>query len=91
MTTHKIAVLPGDGIGPEIVEQGIKILKTVEQKFGATFELEYALIGGAAIDTDGNTALSPAEMRASPQARRAERRAQMPEYGGGVRGRGGGE
>ena len=53
MTTYKVVVLPGDGVGPEIVEQGIKVLKAFEQKFGHTFELEYADIGGAGIDSDG--------------------------------------
>lgn len=53
MATHKIAVLPGDGIGPEIVDQGIKVLKSFEKKFGASFELEYAPIGGAGIESDG--------------------------------------
>lgn len=53
MTTYNIAVLPGDGIGPEIVEQGIKVLKSIEQKFDTKFELEYAPIGGAGIDAAG--------------------------------------
>ncbi|MBX2861299.1 MAG: 3-isopropylmalate dehydrogenase [Vampirovibrio sp.] len=53
MTTRKIAVLPGDGIGPEIVDQGLKVLKAFEQKFGISFELEEAPIGGAGIDSDG--------------------------------------
>lgn len=52
-TAHKIAVLPGDGIGPEVVEQALKVLKAVEQKFGLRFETEIALIGGAAIDAEG--------------------------------------
>ena len=52
-TSHKIAVLPGDGIGPEIMEQAIKVLKAFEQKFNARFELEAANIGGAGIDSDG--------------------------------------
>ena len=46
----KIAVLPGDGIGPEIVEQAVKALKSIEKKFQHEFELEYGLIGAAAID-----------------------------------------
>lgn len=50
----KIAVLPGDGIGPEIVEQAIKALKSIEKKFQHEFELEYGLIGAAAIDATGN-------------------------------------
>jgi len=51
--TYKIAVLPGDGIGPEIVEQGIKVLKSVSEKFDVNFEFTEGLIGGAAIDTEG--------------------------------------
>lgn len=54
MAVRKIAVLPGDGIGPEIVEQGIKVLKAFEQKMSVSFELEYAPIGGAGIDSDGH-------------------------------------
>lgn len=50
----KIAVLPGDGIGPEIVEQAVKALKSIEKKFQHEFELEYGLIGAAAIDATGN-------------------------------------
>lgn len=48
---HKvIAVLPGDGIGPEIVEQAIKVLNAVAQKYGHVFEYKEALVGAAAID-----------------------------------------
>jgi len=50
----KIAVLPGDGIGPEIIQQAIKSLNAIAQKFGHTFEYEYALVGAAAIDAVGN-------------------------------------
>lgn len=50
----KIAVLPGDGIGPEIIEQAVKTLKSIEQKFGHQFEYNYGLIGAAAIDKTGN-------------------------------------
>ena len=53
MTVCKIAVLPGDGIGPEIVAQAIKVLKAVESRYHLSFELEYAPIGGAGIDSDG--------------------------------------
>lgn len=52
--TYKIAVLPGDGIGPEIVEQGVKALKAVSAKFGVDFELKEGLIGGAGIDAENN-------------------------------------
>jgi 3-isopropylmalate dehydrogenase len=50
---YKIAVLPGDGIGPEIIEQGIKVLKAVSEKFDVKFEFTEGLIGGAAIDSEG--------------------------------------
>ncbi len=52
--SYKIAVLPGDGIGPEVVNQGIKVLKSIERVFGDKFEIEYALVGGIAIDEKGN-------------------------------------
>jgi 3-isopropylmalate dehydrogenase len=51
--SHKIAVLPGDGIGPEIMDQAIKVLRAFEQKFSVQFELKYAPIGGSGIDTTG--------------------------------------
>ncbi len=49
----KICVMPGDGIGPEIVAQALEVLKAVGDKFGHSFEIDEALIGGIAIDTDG--------------------------------------
>ncbi|MBQ3058846.1 MAG: 3-isopropylmalate dehydrogenase [Desulfovibrio sp.] len=45
-----ICLLPGDGIGPEILAQGVAVLKAVAQKFGHDFLFEEALIGGAAVD-----------------------------------------
>ncbi|MCP4123857.1 MAG: 3-isopropylmalate dehydrogenase [Bacteroidetes bacterium] len=50
----KIAVLPGDGIGPEIVEQAIKALNAIGKKFNHVFEYEHALVGAAAIDKTGD-------------------------------------
>lgn len=50
----KIAVLPGDGIGPEVIEQGIKVLKSIEQKYNHEFELNYQLMGAVAIDATGS-------------------------------------
>jgi len=49
-----IAVLPGDGIGPEVTAQAIKVLKAVEKRFNHTFEFEEGLIGAVAIDKTGN-------------------------------------
>lgn len=50
----KIAVLPGDGIGTEIVPEAIKALQAVGQKFGHEFQFTEALIGGAAYDATGH-------------------------------------
>lgn len=49
----KIAVLEGDGIGPEIIKQTLKVFNAIEKKFGYSFEYEKALIGGISIDKTG--------------------------------------
>jgi 3-isopropylmalate dehydrogenase len=49
----KICLLPGDGIGPEIVGQTVKVLEAVNERFGHSLTTETALIGGAAIDAHG--------------------------------------
>ena len=53
MTTHKIALLGGDGIGQEVTPEARKVLEVVGRATGASFEFEAALIGGAAIDATG--------------------------------------
>lgn len=53
MQTYKIAVLKGDGIGPEIVEQAMKVLTKAGEKFGFGFDFQNELLGGAAIDATG--------------------------------------
>lgn len=50
---YRITLLPGDGIGPEIMAVAVRVLKTVGEKFALNFEFEEALIGGAAIDAAG--------------------------------------
>ncbi|NMM63719.1 3-isopropylmalate dehydrogenase [Clostridium sp. P21] len=50
----KIAVMPGDGIGKEIIKQGIKVIKAIANKYKCDFEIKEALIGGAAIDETGS-------------------------------------
>lgn len=50
----KIAVLSGDGIGPEVISEAIKVLNSVSEKFGHTFEYEHALVGAVAIDKTGD-------------------------------------
>ena len=61
MGTYSIVVLPGDGIGPEVVEQGVRVLQAVGTRFGHTFHLQHALVGGAAIEGEGE-AISDATM-----------------------------
>ena len=50
----KIVLLPGDGIGPEVVAEGQKALNVIARKFGHRFEFETCLIGGCAIDATGS-------------------------------------
>ena len=45
-----IAILPGDGIGPEVTREGVRVLNAIAKKYGHRFELREALIGGAALD-----------------------------------------
>ncbi len=51
--SKKILVLPGDGIGPEIVDEATKLLDTLCGDFGLDIEMDEALVGGAAIDATG--------------------------------------
>lgn len=51
---YKICCLPGDGIGPEIIAEGKKVLAAVGKRYGVDFQCEDALIGGAAIDACGD-------------------------------------
>lgn len=53
MSSYKIAVLPGDGIGPEVMVEAHRVLAVVEKKFSIRFECTEARVGGAAIDADG--------------------------------------
>ncbi len=53
MKSFKVAVLPGDGIGPEVMAEARRVLAAVETKFDLRFDLTEARVGGAAIDVDG--------------------------------------
>jgi 3-isopropylmalate dehydrogenase len=57
----KIAVLPGDGIGPEVMAEAIKVLDAAQKKFGFALSYEFADVGGIAIDNHGE-ALPPATL-----------------------------
>ncbi len=49
-----IAVLPGDGIGPEVTAAAVKVLQSIAMRYGHTFHLKHALIGGSAVDAYNN-------------------------------------
>jgi len=50
---YKIAVLPGDGIGPEVMSEALRVLDAVEAKQGVKFKRTHANVGGAGIDLEG--------------------------------------
>ena len=65
--TASIVLLPGDGVGPEIVDATRLVMSAVEKAFGHTFESIELLIGGAAIDAYG-TPLRPQDLEACKAA-----------------------
>ena len=50
---YKVAVLPGDGIGPEVMKEAVRVLDVVSSRFGFQVEKEWADVGGAAYDNHG--------------------------------------
>ena len=57
-----VAVLPGDGIGPDVITEALKVLRMVAGRFGHEFDFRFGLVGGIAIDQQG-TALSPETLK----------------------------
>jgi 3-isopropylmalate dehydrogenase len=53
MADYRILVLPGDGIGPEIMREAVRVLEAVGKSHGTGFSLTHALVGGASIDAFG--------------------------------------
>jgi 3-isopropylmalate dehydrogenase len=51
---YRITLLPGDGIGPEIMAIAVQVLQRIGEKFNLSFQFTEALIGGSAIDATGN-------------------------------------
>ena len=51
--TKRLLVLPGDGIGPEIVAEALKVIEVLKSEFGLSLDIEQALVGGAAYDAAG--------------------------------------
>ena len=49
----ELVVLPGDGVGPDVTTEGVKVLKAVGKRFNHRFKLHYGLVGGIAIDKEG--------------------------------------
>lgn len=66
MNTYKIAVLAGDGIGPEVMEQALRVLDALEKKHGFATERTACFVGGAGIDNCGKAL--PAETLAACEA-----------------------
>ena len=52
-SAHRIALLPGDGIGPEIADVAVRLLRAAGELEGESFEVDEGLVGGAAIDATG--------------------------------------
>ncbi|MBI4329240.1 MAG: 3-isopropylmalate dehydrogenase [Chloroflexi bacterium] len=59
---YKIAILGGDGIGPEVTAEAVKVLQAIGKRFGHTFSFRQGLVGGVAIDNTGS-ALPPETLR----------------------------
>ena len=52
--SFKITVIEGDGIGPEVVAQSVKVLDAIAHRFNYLFEYDYVLLGAVAIDKTGS-------------------------------------
>lgn len=52
---YKIALIPGDGIGPEVVQEAVQVLEAIGEKYGHSFTFERVLMGGCAIDAVGKS------------------------------------
>ena len=52
MATHKLLLLPGDGIGPEVMAEVVRLIDWIDAKGIAKFDIETGLVGGAAYDAD---------------------------------------
>ena len=64
MTAHKIVVLPGDGVGPEVTSQAVRVLEAVAARYDLDLEFDEQLLGGVAFDATGSP-LPEATLRAA--------------------------
>jgi 3-isopropylmalate dehydrogenase len=62
-----LIVLPGDGVGPEVIAEAVKVLQAVGARYGHSFKLNQRLVGGAAIDAEG-VAVSPDTLKLCKKA-----------------------
>lgn len=67
MAEFTIAILPGDGIGPDVMAEAIKVLRAIEQRFGHRFTAHNGMVGGCAIDKYG-TALQDETLALAKQS-----------------------
>jgi len=67
MGNYSIAVLAGDGIGPEVIEQAVRVLEKISKRYSHTFNLHNALVGVAAIEAEGD-AISDSTMQLCQQS-----------------------
>ena len=63
----RIAVVAGDGVGPEIVGEAIKVLHAIGDRFGHEFEIDQRLIGGCAYDATGKCLRFGCRLKAQPK------------------------
>lgn len=54
MGSFNILVIPGDGVGPEVMKEALKVLKVVEEASGTTFNLEHEIVGQKSLDERGD-------------------------------------
>ena len=66
-TSYRIALIPGDGVGPEVIDATVSVLEAVGVRFGFAFEWERLVVGGAGIDAYG-VACRPEDVEACRDA-----------------------
>ena len=69
----QIAILPGDGIGPEVMAEAVKVLDAVKQRFSLDFNYVQADVGGCAIDRHGTPPAPPNPVAVRTEPSRALR------------------
>lgn len=67
--TYKIVALPGDGIGPEILNGSLELLEIISKKYNFTYNLKVMILEGAAIDTHGTPFLMKHSLPVKKQMR----------------------